>query len=383
MLALALACLALAAPAAAQSIHGHPQKAAYASSAEWPPLSGQCQLFPSPMIAHYHFEPNAPIYAVNAGEPFTMRFAVKLFMLPGHIQFLGGDMVQAIVWDATGTSTPPDHLTGDPHGLKTWTGQITLAPLQRIASNLGGFGPPLPVHGWFIVNVTARVQLDNGTRVDTDFGFPMWSNLDPTAPIENQPQVHGPSLGMGCFQASLADASIWPPVDPAVFGKQITQVDDYLPILGPLTGSWPVHSFTYGYVPAPHLPDGTYELREDMDLHNGIPGTLLRTNTAPNALGGGSEQTDVLTPELIGSGTHKLAFIWHETTGAGFPGGFTANEESWSLVVVNVTAGEGVPPPPVVVLPPPPPAKACSGTVTGTSVDGTTVAVTGGSVVCR
>src|ERR1700738_3403257 len=155
--------LGCACTVSAQTIHDHPQLAAYASSDQWPTSSAQCHWTPSDalaMIAHTHVDVKFPLYAENTGVPFTVPFTLKLFHTSGQISQLFGELIRDVVWDETGTSTQP-LMVGDPMGLKQWTGRLTIDP------SLGDIiFHPVP-HGWFDVRVAARTEFTNGDRTDT------------------------------------------------------------------------------------------------------------------------------------------------------------------------------------------------------------------------
>jgi hypothetical protein len=358
--------LCIAASASAQPIHGQPQnKAFYASSAEWPFLSEQCHWMPAnpstatddgvaspdffpeardPQNGHTHLEVSAP-YAGEISGPMVVPFTLRLFHTAGEIQFLYGNLVRDIVWDATGSGTPP-RMNGDPAGLVTWTGHFTIDPALA-ASDHGDGAQPVPPRGWFEVRLVTRTQYQNGDRLDNNFYFPMYAVLDPQAP-ETAP-IGAVGLLARCLPSSSRDA-----VSSALGVSAIDVLGTTLPILAPIQSPQTIDSHTYGYGTDPSLPDGISELRLDPDLHHGAVGTPLRINTGPVAVG--TADRDVIDPKVLGSGAHKLAFVWMQPTNTG-SALVTADEQVSTLMVVTVTVGDGVEsaPPPIIVPPPPPP----------------------------
>ena len=113
----------------AQPIHHHPQKAFYASPAEWPIHSGQVH-WPNPdptMTCHLHVEPKFPYGADLGNMPFEVPFTLKLFMCAARITSFDGETFSAITWDATGGTTVPV-MRGDAMALKQWTGKVLIDP---------------------------------------------------------------------------------------------------------------------------------------------------------------------------------------------------------------------------------------------------------------
>ena len=76
-------------PVAAQTIHGHPQKAAYASPAEWPFLSSQCHWKVNNVLAHTHVEVTAPVYSEWTGGTLKVPVQFQLFHTAGKITQCG------------------------------------------------------------------------------------------------------------------------------------------------------------------------------------------------------------------------------------------------------------------------------------------------------
>lgn len=313
-------------------LHGHPQLTAYASPVQWPTDSAQSHWTPannSPdpttRTGHTHLDVTFPRYAEIA-EPFTTTFAVKLFRVAGRMTGIFGGQVRDVVWDATGAATLPD-LIGDPTGLRTWTGHFTIDP----GINLGNY--VISRHGWAGTAFTVRTAFDNGAETRTSLIEPFYSMVDLALPESPLPQS-------GIRVSAYADGN---GAGGPQFGTGVMEYPTMLPV-ATIRAPWSVQGFFYNYAsPPPDLPNGTFELRLDPDLHNGIPGTILESrsvqgdhNFLPSPL--------VLDPARMGTGVHKLAAFWTQ------PG---ARDETLStLLVVNIDVdASGAPPPP----PPPPP----------------------------
>lgn len=316
-------------------IHGHPQKSEYASEADWPsPVSAQAHIrlrhpmMPEFPFAHVHFDVRFPRYAEVSG-PFTVPFTLKLFHAPGHVDAIYGLLIHHIVWDETGSEIMPD-LRGDPMGLKQWTGRITVDPTIPMLDAAFGIDVErsAPKRGWFATQFVARLRLDDGRELKPGMFQPAYSMVDPTAPerpagsyarvVSNQTESGGMSTG---------------------FGAQVSEFADFLPI-APIQTPWTVQGHFYNYSADPALPTGVFEQRLDPDLHNGIPGTILRHEAANGQLV--PPMPIVFDPAVMGSGTHKVMFAWEQAFG---------DEEIWALLVIEVTVGPGVPAPVKVLVP--------------------------------
>ena len=148
--------LMTALPASAQPIHGHPQKAAYASPAEWVEVDGQGWLGdPDPVLAaHVHNVPKFPLYMeVHDWSTIEVPFTLKAHNLAGTIQMFTGEHVRSVRWDATGTSETPV-MRGDPNGLLQWTGVATVDLTLGDDGFLHIF--KFPLHGWAEVRFFTR-----------------------------------------------------------------------------------------------------------------------------------------------------------------------------------------------------------------------------------
>jgi hypothetical protein len=276
----------------------------------------------------------APIYGEMSGN-FTVPFMVMLFHSAGHINptyaTFFGPLITNVVWD-TPDGQPPV-MQGDPSGLVMFTGHFTVDLSKADGSGVSGLD--VPKRGWFQVRAQTRTYFDNGDSTDTFLHVPFYSMLDPSAP-ETFLLQGGPITAAWCGAGSARDT----PAD-AVGLYQVSEVNTYLPILAPITAPIAAalpHLFGYG---TQALPQGTGMARFDMDLHNGIAGTLIQSASGPSR--DGVFLASPFDPAILGMGTHKVAMIWQQDTGDGIPGQVAAQEQATSLLVVSVTVGAAAP----------------------------------------
>lgn len=325
--------LGVSGAATAQPIHGNPQKAAYASSAEWPTVSGDCWwLAPGsgglPGIPSHvgHMTLTTPVGAETDGTPITIRFAITLFNAAGSVRGIAGNRVKS--WTLDNGATLP--LQGDPTGVRTWTGSAVIDTAST------------PARGWYKVRMEFLTKLLNG-----DFGYTyttvsFYSMRDPLAADTGW-------LNITSAQCTIFDASIgferW--------GQQITEFQQVLPLLGPVSPElpWRIQSALYTYGATGPLPEGIFEMRLDPDFHNGNPGTLL------DRVVGNKIARIYSLPLNIPDGPHKLMYQWIRPDPAG-------TRTLVSNLVYNITVGPGgvAQPPdkiasqtPPTTQPPPPP----------------------------
>jgi len=341
--------LACATPVYAQPIHQHPQKGAYASSAEWPWISFQCHWAPgetvnplgsvTPFMAHTHIEGKWPLYA-ELSEPVTIPFSVVLFHTDGYIRIVTeGPMIPAhIIWDATGTSTPPP-MIGDPHGVVSWSGKATFDPREAPCC----YDPPKP-RGWWFLGMRVMTVYRDGTELGQMNIVPYYSKIDPSAP------ERGIGDGQGEIRASCG-VNAADPGGPSVFGSNssIIRRQD-APLLAPFNAPWPADIAVYGYGIPQGIPPGLYRQFLDPDLHNGHAGILLKDHSRV----GNVEDYAPFDPAVIGLGRHKLAIDWIQS-GDGVPQLFTPGETLVSRLVVEVEVTDGPATAPPPFDPPPPP----------------------------
>ena len=356
---LAIVALLLSVPVSAQPIHHHPQKAAYASPAEWPVFSGQAH-WPNPdptMTCHLHVDPKFPYGAELGDASFQVPFTLKLYHCDGRITNFDGEAFESIVWDATGTATRPV-MQGDSMGLKQWTGTVTINP--KNPSQLRFYHP----HGWNGVRFRADVNLSNGDLIEENF----WNSFYSVSDL-SQPEVlefGGFDTAMLSSRANFGPACAFETPRPQVtecasFGDMITEVDGWMP-LAPIAAPFETALAVYNYTAGSPLPNGRFEQRQDLDLHNGVRGVLV--DAGSNDVLGFTNRVVTFDPAVMGPGTHKEAFFWTQLS--------AQNETASSLIVGDVTVDLSAPPiltchdqaapnvggplpclPPVVVPPPP------------------------------
>ncbi len=349
--------LCLASFASAQALHGYPGKAAYASPAEWPLISAQGHWAPAntnttcmpvvsadpsgclpgvdPTIGHTHVECWVPIYAeITSLAPFDLSCRIQLFHLAGQVTAIRGYQVDSLTL-GPGVVWP---LTGDPMAVKVFPFTLHLNPAMSQVSEENN-SAHVPVHGWWEVDISAVTQFDNGSSTSVELMVPMFSAIDVSAEI--------PTWASGFRLAAITTAH--PTNERGNFGLNTSDfINVYLPILTPLASAQTILGSSYVYGNSGDFGQmGTFKELLDPDFHNGIPGTVVRTTTTN---GGTPNEPILFDPVAMGAGVHKVAVMWDQKTGAG-NAFFDANEEVSSLLVVNVTVGDGVPPPP----PPPPP----------------------------
>ena len=346
------------------TIHGSTQKQAYASPAEWLTVDSQCHWVPgdgSPAIdppntlthdmAHVHVGPTTPLYAEVSG-PVQIPVSFKLFHTAGRLV-----IVQAYILSMSGRQQIPLSIgalpvQGNPSGLVTINGTVTMDPNAGLSAGI-------PRHGWFELMIFARVQFDNGQSVDAESFTSYYSVIDPALP-ENPLPADGINLGTRC--GTNVSGGV-------LFGAQIVEFREVQPLFGTLTGPVTFHGLSYAYAFTPNqLPNGSYELIEDADLHMGVAGTTLVSK--PNVSPAGTENRDTLDPAVLDVSTapmgypahkHKMLFSWNQ------PGPVGSGFLMKTLMAFDVTVDPGG------TLPPPPP-QPCAGLV------GQTGTVTIGSV---
>jgi hypothetical protein len=296
-------------------------------------VSGQCQWDVDGVTTHTHIHTTNDHRYQQVNGPFTFPFAVKLFHTPAGTKIIGygGEQNADVQWDETRSSAFPD-LQGDPHGLKTWTGHVTEDP------RLGG-DRAAPPHGVYYARQMARTLYPNNKgQVDTELWEQYYSMLDPSQPEVAISPSSGYLLNAKCQVASPAGNQ---------FGSTIVEFREPLP-QGVLTAPFTTEINAYNYGDPPTgLPQGTFEQWLDRDIHNGVTGTLLATNTAMH----GVTRMITIDPAQMGTGFHRQSFAWIQ------PGNGGEQISAW--IVMDFEVGDGIvvppPPPPPVVNPPLPP----------------------------
>lgn len=336
------------------TVHGHPQLALYTTPADWLNPSSQCHW----MQQHVHIEPEIPDYAEITG-PFATGATLVLFNTTGHLSGFWSPRghIRDVVWDDTGSATPPD-MRGVLGAVKKWHVRFVYDPTLHNAVE-----PPTTPHGWFLAQLSARAYFDNGDSMTGTAVRSVFSMLDPTKP-ESYPSDEGRVTGTFCAMNSLRRPELSP--YGTQMGSVIAEFNDMLPLL-PIGAPWATRAFPYNYemlqgVPGTYrFPNGTFELRRDLDLHMGIPGVTLSSGTF-DGMTNFHPTPVVIEPAVLGSGSHRYANIWDQPDGLG--------QSVTALTVFTVKVGPNVPAPttctdpkatnfggplPCVFPPPPPP----------------------------
>lgn len=317
--------------AQAQPIQGHPQKEAYGSPAEYIAVDNQCWFDdPDPLKAgHVHVVPRPPLYTrvTDWGTTFV-PFTLKLHNASGKVGVVG-EHVRSVRWD--NPSLPIQG--GGPNSLVELTGVAeidhTLNPVT--------FPPDLfqfPVHGWADDRIEAVLALDDGRRLDTYAEWPVYSVIDPSAPIKPAPEQGNPGV-------HLRTRCVMWSADPAqTAGEVFTEIADYVP-LGPVFAPWNTIANMYNYTAPAGLtfaPE-VFQIRKDADLHHGVIGTLLRQLVIGPAMNKQFIGPITLDPADFGSGAHKAMVVWTQPLPTVAPSSLS------SVIVIPFTVGVGVPPP--------------------------------------
>lgn len=322
-----------AAPVAAQPLQGHPQKQAYGSPAEWIPVDNQCWFDdPDPLKAgHVHMVPRLPLYMrVTDWGTTLVPFTLKLHNVSGTVG-VQGEHVRSVRWD---TVTGPTVQGGGPLSLVEFTGvaEIDHTLPDPAWDFLGLF--KFPVHGWADDRIEAVLALSDGRRLDTYSEWPVYSVIDPTAPIKPAPEQGNPGVHLRTRCVMWSN-------DPAqTAGEVFTEIADYVP-LGPVFAPWNTIANMYNYTAPANLtfaPE-VFQIRKDADLHHGIIGTLLRQLVIGPAMNKQFIGPITLDPADFGSGDHKAMVVWTQPLPTVTPSSLS------SVIVIPFTVGAGVPPP--------------------------------------
>jgi hypothetical protein len=220
-----------------------------------------------------------------------------------------------VIWDATGTTVEPA-LIGDPMGIILFTGHLTIDPTMpnRWFTTNGWWAPLLEIDTYFNGGDTMAEQVTE----------PFYVAVDPAAP--ETPSL-GPLYRSSCQPHSATHPDI-------LWGNNFVGTSDSIP-LSPLAAPWTLNVGTAGYG-AQGLPSATFQLRFDLDLHNGIPGRIVQQTVQD----GDINPTVTLDPSVIGPGTHKTALFRTQDSQDG-------TEEVSTLMVFTTTVGDAVTGPPV------------------------------------
>ncbi len=314
----------------AQPIQGHPQKAAYASSAEYPPLNNQCWFDDAdPLKAgHVHLILRPAVFSIVRDWNTTeVALTLQLHNVSGGTNIIG-ERVQSVRWDLGDIVLRG----GGPNSLVEYTGVATINhtlpdPAWDFLSLF-----KFPLHGWADDRITAITYLDDGRRLDTYGEWAVYSLIDPNAPEHPSPEQGRPGVHL------RTRCVMWSNNPLETAGEIITEISDYIP-LTTITAPWTTIANVYNYTaPADIIfPAEVFELRKDSDLHHGVLGPLVRrVETAPGAR---KEFFGPMTldPADWGTGSHKAMVIWTQPL-------FNGTALS-SVLAFPLTVGVGVPVP--------------------------------------
>jgi hypothetical protein len=265
------------------------------------------------MPGHVHFDLTAPFDAELTG-PIVVPFSVTSFMADALLVIDALEGARDVVWDATGTSTPPllRGSVADPNA-RVWTGHLTLDPTLPTRWHTD--------HGWWAPLLIVTEYLDSGDVITLQMIPGFHVILDASAP----------DTGGSPFMSSLC-APAPPAVDGIRWGSNLVQTSEILPI-GPLSSALHPYIVTQGYGTV-GLSPATFQQRLDLDLHHGIPGTILFELTQD-----GDFNTPItIDPAILMTGPHKMALFRNQHT-------LDNQEEVDTLLVFTVRAADGVPPP--------------------------------------
>ncbi len=315
----------------ALTIHGHPQKASYASSADWPFISGQGHWQPANpqgTVGHTHVECTAPLYAeLPRTSTLTLACRLQLFHVAGHIASVSGPLVSQVVWET------PGPMNGDPMGVVLRNITVTFNPALSDPNN-----PPqsVPENGWYINMLQARTQFDDGAITNLELFLPFYAKGDPSVPEES-----GRHIRLGAQSCTFTPHSVF-----SGHGCPVSEyTDSYVPV-APVTSALSVPASVASYQLIEGFPGaGLMKQVNNADLHNGVPGTTIQQQTDPDPRH--AIFADVLfDPAQMVTGLNKVALIWEQCTGAGSANPqFAAGECASSLLVVHVMKGGGGPGP--------------------------------------
>ncbi len=331
-------------------LHGHPQKTDYASPAEWPRPEAQGWWFQSDPIdaGHLHVGVTFPLWGeITDFSAIVCPFTLKLHDVPGQIASFFGPHFQSIVWDLTGTSTPPI-MRGQAEGLAEWSGKVTLDFTLGQQPWLGDVGM-FPLHGWTSSMFTARASFDNGDLLEVQLVASFFSAVDTSLPERIPSQQGRPGVVISSrvtvSNQTITDGS-GQTLGGTSFGAMVSEINDWWP-LGPIDALWPTILNFYNYTSNTPLPDGLFQQILDANLHGTPPnippneGTLLQEIHA--GVLGVPNMALMLDPNSMGSGGHRQLLRWRQER----------NGESLSSVLaLSVTVGPSIPPPPPIDPPP-------------------------------
>lgn len=278
----------VASAASAQPIHGHPQKAFYASPAEYPVVPAQGHWMLGGVMSHAHVEPRCPYLAEGkTGDQFTCTFTIVTFLGGVHVDALYAGIHKGnavpIVWDATGSETMPP-IDGEAGKVKTWTGHFTAT---------------IPVNAtrWWFFTAKIAGSFSDGTDFTDEAMVPFWADQEYTG--TDPFTYHLPTIS----SRFRVRSRVHPEGGATSYGETSVETADLIP-LAPISVPWTIKVSTYSYGGV-GLGPSVSEARRDLDLHNGIPGVELWSVNQVDDLIGVSLTFD----PVAGEGAHKYAVL--------------------------------------------------------------------------
>jgi len=283
----------------------------------------------NPATGHVHLEWCMP-YLGEISGPITVPFQILLFHFAGRVYMdPPANMTTSVVYD-DGPSWPAQitFIQGDPHGIVKKTGHFTWDPRRGNTRIANMHGPA--ANGWTNFGGRVSVQTSRGDTTAVNATDPIWTVLDPHAPLVPD---FVPLSNTGTGVTSRTDL-------PQAWGSQVIEIGrSPLPLLAPFSTVWPITSLRgYSYGGREKFADnstGFLFMLRDPDVHNGILGVpLFSFHQGPDGNFG------FLDPATITSGVHKVAFIWQMPSGPnGVPGIAAPNETLSALTVFTVEVG--------------------------------------------
>jgi hypothetical protein len=294
-------------------IHGHPQKTDYnADGSDYPrhEAQGWWNQFDPVEAGHLHVGVTYPSYGeITILEPFWVTFTLKLHDIVGEVKQFFGPHIRELIWNDTGTSTPPVMRGTDP-GLPEWSGKILIDYMLGQQPWLGDIGMT-PMHGWMGSLFTARVLFDTFDLLEVQQVESHFMLIDNSIPERPASQQGRPGVVTGSrVTVSNQGTSDGSTLKGNRFGAMVTEINDYLPLL-PITAPWPTIVNVYNYTAEMPLPDGIFRQLLDADLHHGGEGTLIDIAHADVR---GVSKTIVFDPLVMGSGKHRGIVNWTQTS---------------------------------------------------------------------
>jgi hypothetical protein len=330
-------------------IHGHPQKTDYKDDgSDWPLLESQGWWPASDPIkaGHLHVAVKFPKSGeITSSTGLVVPFTLKLHDFDGVIGQFFGRHVESVIWDDTGTSTPP-LMQGMAEGLAQWSGKATLNFFLGQQPWLGSIGM-LPLHGYTSSFFNARAVGANKDLLEVEHVVDFFSALDTSVheQVPSQQGVPGHVLSsrVTITNQTITDGSAQT-LGGTSFGVMVTEVNGPLPFPDlPIDTPWSVPVNFYNYTsPFPdQLQNGLFQQILDANLHGTPPnippneGTILSEVSA--GVLGVPNMPVIFDPATMGAGPHKQLLRWRQER----------NGESISSVLsLPITVGPSIPPPP-------------------------------------